>query len=498
MFSQKDLEQIETKGIEIQTVESQIQYFIDGFPWMSLTRAATPGDGILQLTDEQIQQALDTYEEYVPTLRIVKFVPASGAATRMFKSLFAFLEAGKSDKSVEEFFERISEFAFYDDLKAALAKDGLEIETADRLTIAEYFLTSKGLDYGSLPKGLLKFHRYENENRTPVEEHLVEGATYARSKGEVAIHFTVSPEHKAKFRELIEEKASEYAERHNLGFGIDFSEQKSSTDTIAVNMDNTPFTDKSGALLFRPAGHGALLANLNDVEADLVFIKNIDNVVPDRLKNTTTIYKRAIAGTLLQTRERVFDYLKRLDSGDTSQELMAEIDEFLRRVLCVEPLNGFYEGSVEEVVAYFRNKLNRPIRVCGMVKNVGEPGGGPFWAKSPDGSSQLQVVESAQVDMDDEAQKDKFLKATHFNPVDLVCSWTDYTGKAFDLLKFRDPQTGFITQKSKDGKDLKAQELPGLWNGSMSDWNTLFVEVPLITFNPVKTVNDLLRDEHKG
>ncbi|OZI06344.1 NAD metabolism ATPase/kinase [Siphonobacter sp. BAB-5385] len=498
MFSTKDLEQIEAKGIEVQTVESQIQYFVNGFPWMNLTRAATPKDGILQLSDEQIQAALDTYETYVPTLRIVKFVPASGAATRMFKSLFGFLEGGKSDKSVDQFFERLPEFAFYDDLKAALAKDGLDIETADQQTIAAYFLTGKGLDYGSLPKGLLKFHRYAEENRTPVEEHLVEGASYARSKGEVAIHFTVSPEHKAKFKELISEQAPEYAERHNLNFVIDFSEQKASTDTIAVNLDNTPFVDKNGGLLFRPAGHGALLANLNDVEADLVFIKNIDNVVPDRLKNTTTIYKRAIAGTLLQTRERIFGYLNRLDSGDTSQALMAEIDEFLRRVLCVEPVEGFYEWPVEKVVEYFRTKLNRPIRVCGMVQNVGEPGGGPFWAKSSDGTSQLQVVESAQVDMDDEEQKNKFLKATHFNPVDLVCSWTDYTGKAFDLLKYRDPQTGFITQKSKDGKDLKAQELPGLWNGSMSDWNTLFVEVPLITFNPVKTVNDLLRDEHKA
>lgn len=497
MFSPKDLEQIASKGIDIQTVNDQIQYFVDGFPWMNLTRAATPGDGILQLTDQQIEEALDVYETHVPTLRIVKFVPASGAATRMFKSLFSFLESGKSDKSVEQFFERLTEFAFYDDLKNVLSRDGHDIASADRGIIAEYFLTDKGLGYGALPKGLLKFHRYPEESRTPVEEHLVEGATYARSKGEVSLHFTVSPEHKAKFAELISEKAPEYAERHNLGFGIDFSEQKSSTDTIAVDLENNPFREKNGDLLFRPAGHGALLANLNEVAADLVFIKNIDNVVPDRLKNTTTIFKRAIAGTLLQTRERIFAYLARLDAGETSPVLMAEIDEFLRRVLCVEPVDGFYEKSVEEVVAYYRSKLDRPIRVCGMVKNVGEPGGGPFWAQSPDGTSQLQVVESAQVDMDDEAQKDKFLKATHFNPVDLVCSWTDRNGKSFDLLKFRDPQTGFITQKSKDGKDLKAQELPGLWNGSMSDWNTLFVEVPLITFNPVKTVNDLLRDEHQ-
>ena len=497
MFSAKDLAQLQQHGLDTQTVQQQIKYFEQGFPYMQLIRAATPSDGIRQLSEGQLDDALATYDDRVASLRIVKFVPASGAATRMFKSLLGFLDNGKTDASVSEFFEKLPHFAFYEALRTTLANAGHDITTADKPTIVRYFLTEEGLGYGALPKGLLQFHGYEATARTPVEEHLVEGAAYAQSKGEVNLHFTVSPEHKDKFVELISEKAPEYAERHNLGFGIDFSEQKPATDTIAVNPDNTLFRDKDGSLLFRPAGHGALLANLADIDADVVFIKNIDNVVPDRLRNTTTIYKRAIAGVLLENQQRIFNYLERLEGGEGGPELMAELDEYFRKTLCVEPPQGFYEWPAEQVRGYFLKKLNRPIRVCGMVKNVGEPGGGPFWARSADGSTQLQVVESAQVDMDDASQKQIFMEATHFNPVDLVCGFKDRHGRAFDLTRFRDDETGFITAKSKDGKDLKAQELPGLWNGSMADWNTLFVEVPLITFNPVKTINDLLRKEHQ-
>jgi Domain of unknown function (DUF4301) len=491
MFTEKDLSQIAQKGIALDTIQEQITNFETGFPFMNLSKAATIGEGIVRFDDEALSEAISYFDINKDNLKLLKFVPASGAATRMFKSLFSFLEANKSDKSVDQFFEYLSKFAFCGDL-TAIAPSG-----ADHTTLVDYFLTDKGLGYGSLPKGLLKFHQYDNQARTPVEEHLVEGANYANANGTVRLHFTVSPEHRSKFKELIDSVLADYQNELGVRFEIEFSEQQSATDTIAVNMDNTPFREKDGSLLFRPAGHGALLANLNELEADIVFIKNIDNVVPDRLKTETIAYKKAIAGLLMKYQQRIFDYQIRLQAGNVTDALLTELTIFFTSELCVLPSEAFAGMSLDEKNAFFTEKLNRPLRICGMVKNVGEPGGGPFWCRNQDGTASLQVVESAQVDMDNEQQKTTFLHATHFNPVDLVCSMKDYKGNAFNLLNYRDPQTGFITQKSKDGKDLKAQELPGLWNGSMANWNTLFVEVPLITFNPVKTVNDLLRDEHQ-
>jgi hypothetical protein len=497
MFSNQDQAQIAAQGISKAVIDEQIQHFTEGFPYLPLTRAATVGDGILRLADEARDQAVAEYESRANALRLLKFVPASGAATRMFKSLFGFLDARKSDQSVEEFFEKLTRFAFYEALWAVLIRDGLRLAETDEHTVVEYFLTDHGLGYGSLPKGLLLFHGYDEGARTPVEEHLVEGARYANSGGTVYLHFTVSPEHRAKFSELLNEKLPHYEGKFGVKFDVSFSEQQPSTDTIAVNPDNTPFREKDGSLLFRPAGHGALLANLNALDADVVFIKNIDNVVPDRLKDTTVEYKKALAGVLLTMQERIFEAQRMLDEDPTDENLLMETAQFLEIDLCVAPPEGFAGRSAAERAEYLKTKLNRPLRVCGMVPNVGEPGGGPFWATNADGSSSLQVVESAQVDPDHADQQAIFKNATHFNPVDLVVSLKNYRGEKFDLLQYRDPQTGFITQKSKDGKDLKAQELPGLWNGSMADWNTLFVEVPLITFNPVKTVNDLLRPEHQ-
>jgi hypothetical protein len=498
MFNDTDLVQIKNRGSEVALVNEQIKYFVDGFPYLPLSKAATVGDGLMRLSDEQIQQLTADYDQSTADgeLLLLKFVPASGAATRMFKSLFAFLEENKSDKSVEEFFDRLPDFAFYDDLREALASDGHDIRTADHKTIAEYFLTDKGLGYGTLPKGLLEFHRYPDSSRTPLEEHLVEGALYANAGGRVQLHFTVSPEHRDKFEKLVVEVLPTYESRFGVKYYIEFSEQKASTDTIAVNLDNSPFREKDGSLLFRPAGHGALLENLGSLDADVIFTKNIDNVVPDHLKETTVTYKKALAGTLLHYQRQIFGYLQQLDAGyDTA--LLQELDTFFRQELSVRPPQGFETWPAEQQAAYFRRKLDRPLRVCGMVKNEGEPGGGPFWADNPDGSASLQIVESAQVDMENEQQKGTFKNATHFNPVDLVCAMKDRNGQTYDLRRFRDPLTGFVSAKSKDGKDLKAQELPGLWNGSMADWNTLFVEVPLVTFNPVKTVNDLLREQHQ-
>ncbi len=492
MFIEKDLDKIKLRGASLETIQQQIENFKKGFPYLNVIKAATIGDGIIALSDSQAGKYAKYFDSRAPKLKLLKFVPASGAATRMFKSLFSAKDEGKLDKSTNEFLERLKDFAFYNTLVKAIGT-----ETADYQTVLEYLLTDKGLDYGSLPKGLLHFHQYGKTARTPVEEHLVEGAKYANSNGKVKLHFTVSPEHRKRFKTLIDSVLPKYEAKHKVKYNISFSEQKPSTDTIAVNLDNTPFRTGSDDLLFRPAGHGALLENLNEQDADIIFIKNVDNVVPDRLKSKTILYKKALAGLLLDYQEKIFGYLKKLYSEEVDEKLLKEILNFLETKLCTLPPDGFGSYSVDAQMDYCKRKLNRPIRLCGMVKNVGEPGGGPFWAKDPDTSVSLQVVESAQIDLGNPQQKEIFDKATHFNPVDLICSVKDYKGNKFNLLNYRDPMTGFITQKSQSGKDLKAQELPGLWNGAMSDWNTLFVEVPLITFNPVKTVNDLLRSEHQ-
>ncbi|MFN3382610.1 MAG: DUF4301 family protein [Runella zeae] len=499
MFTEKDLIQIANQGISLETIQQQIAHFQTGFPYLKVLKAATVGDGVVRVEENELATLVEDFDAQAADISLLKFVPASGAATRMFKSLFAYKDEGKSDKSIVEFGERLRDFAFFEDLKIAMAKDDIDIETeivaGNFQKIADYLLSSKGLDYGNLPKGLLKFHRYETGARTPVEEHLIEGTNYANAAGVVRIHFTVSPEHRSRFEALIDVVKPHYEDEFGVTYDISFSEQKPSTDTISVNMDNTPFRNSDGSLLFRPAGHGALLANLDDQDGDVVFIKNIDNVVPDQLKETTFVYKKVLGALLLKYRQQIFDFQENIENGGKDDTLIEELASFYENILYTLPPADFETWSSAQKLAYFAEKLDRPVRLCGMVKNVGEPGGGPFWALNPDGTTSLQVVESAQIDMSDSAQKALFDTATHFNPVDLVCSLRGYKGKKFPLMSFRDINTGFITQKSKDGKDLKAQELPGLWNGSMSDWNTVFVEVPLITFNPVK---DLLRKEHQG
>ncbi len=499
-FTDQDQSQILAQGVSIDQINQQIQHFIQGFPYLNVIKAATVGDGIVRVPEDQLTAYIRRFDEAATERDLVKFVPASGAATRMFKSLFAALD-GKLDKSVDEVVARLTEFAFYDDLKAAMSAQGVDLEQAiatdDRRVVLRFLLTEAGLDYGSLPKGLLKFHRYPDGPRTPVEEHLVEGAAYANSNGTAKIHFTVSPEHRERFEQLIQQEKADYEAWLGVTFEVSFSEQKKSTDTISVNLDNSPFRNGDESLLFRPAGHGALIENLNDIDADLVFIKNIDNVVPDEIKEPTVTYKKVLAAVLLDAQQQIARLQGLLANDDVSDGYLAEADELLRRTLFTLPPDGFDGLSNKEKIDYFRQKLDRPVRACGMVKNVGEPGGGPFWAKNQDGSVSLQIVESAQIDLTNPQQKEIFDTATHFNPVDLVCGLKDQYGRKYNLPNYRDPQTGFITNKSKDGKDLKAQELPGLWNGAMANWNTIFVEVPLITFNPVKTVNDLLRQEHQ-
>lgn len=505
MLTLQDKELIAKKGISEQKIAEQLACFEKGFPYLKLDAAASVERGILALDEPEQKAYLDAWNDYVKgNNTIVKFVPASGAASRMFKNLFEFLGADYDEPSTkfeQEFFNNIEKFAFYQDLNEACKRNhGADIPALvakkDYKAVVASLLNEAGLNYGALPKGLLKFHKYEDGARTPLEEHLVEGALYASGKsGKVNVHFTVSTEHKELFKALVAEKVKKYADKYNVDYNVSFSEQKPSTDTIAADMENNPFRDGE-KLLFRPGGHGALIENLNDLDADVIFIKNIDNVVPDKLKDDTVLYKKLIAGVLVALQKQAFEYLHLLDSGKYTQEQIRGIIQFVQQKLfCKNPETKDLEDS--ELVIYLKNKLNRPMRVCGMVKNVGEPGGGPFLAYNPDGTVSLQILESSQIDMSNPAAKEMFEKGTHFNPVDLVCAVRDYKGHKFDLTKYVDKATGFISYKSKNGKDLKALELPGLWNGAMSDWNTVFVEVSLSTFNPVKTVNDLLRPQHQ-
>ena len=505
MITTQDKELLAKKGITEAQIAEQLACFQTGFPYLKLDAAASIERGILAPNAEEQKAYLAAWDAYTNTDKtIVKFVPASGAASRMFKNLFEFLSADydkPTTKFEQAFFAGIKDFAFYDDLDAACQRiTGKNIaglmEEGNYKAVVSALLETVGLNYGALPKGLLKFHKYPEGARTPLEEHLAEGAMYAAGKsGKVNVHFTVSAEHRELFKKLVEEKAGEFAKRYGVDYNITFSEQKPSTDTIAADMDNQPFRD-NGKLLFRPGGHGALIENLNDLDADVIFIKNIDNVVPDKLKADTVTYKKLIAGVLVTLQKQAFEYLELLDSGKYTHEQMMEMLQFLQKKLfCKNPETKDLEDSV--LAIYLKNKLNRPMRVCGMVKNVGEPGGGPFLAENPDGTVSLQVLESSQIDMSDPAKKAMFEKGTHFNPVDLVCAVKNYKGEKYNLPDYVDKNTGFISYKSKDGRELKALEFPGLWNGAMSDWNTVFVEVPIETFNPVKTVNDLLRPEHQ-
>ncbi len=505
MLSQQDLKQLAQKGISEAQIEYQVGQFKTGFPFLKLEAAASIERGIVAPNEADRKKYVEAWQQYKAAgKRVVKFVPASGAASRMFKDMFAFVDADYDVPTTDfekKYFDNIEKFAFYDELDAACKKNegkGIKalISKGNYKAVAANMLKAEGLNYGQLPKGLLLFHNYPEGPRTPMEEHLVEGALYAASNGEAHVHFTVSHEHMDLFKAKVAQKADVYAKKYGIKYDITFSEQKPSTDTIAANPDGTPFRNSDGTLLFRPGGHGALIENLNEIEADVIFVKNIDNVVPDRLKPETVEWKQIIAGVLVTLQEKAFEYLRLLDTGKYSHEQIEEIIRFVQQDLCCRK-SDIKELEDAELVIYLRNKLNRPMRVCGVVKNVGEPGGGPFLTYNQDGTVSLQILESSQIDKSNKEYMEMFTKGTHFNPVDLVCAVKDYKGNAFDLPKYVDPTTGFISQKSKSGKELQALELPGLWNGAMSDWSTIFVEVPLGTFNPVKTVNDLLREQHQ-
>ena len=504
-LSKQDLKQLASRGISEKQVEKQLKQIAEGFPFLRLEAAASVGNGIVAPSNEERDAFIQQWKQYKERPhKIVKFVPASGAASRMFKNMFAFLSAPYEIPTTDfekTFFAEIEHFAFKDALnavcKANQGKDIVDLIAEGRYKdIVANLLQPAGLNYGSLPKGLLLFHNYEDGPRTPMEEHLVEAALYANCNGEANVHFTVSHDHLALFKAKVKEKADHLAKKFGVSYNISFSEQKPSTDTIAANTDNTPFRNADQSMLFRPGGHGALIENLNEIDADIVFIKNIDNVVPDRLKPSTVTYKQLLAGILVDIQQKIFTYLALLDAGKYGHEELEEIKRFVQNDLCCRK-PGIDKLTDAELAKYLKTKLNRPIRVCGVVKNVGEPGGGPFLTYNQDGTVSLQILESSQIDTANEEYMKMFRNGTHFNPVDLVCAIKDYQGHAFHLPDYIDHSTGFISNKSKDGRELKALELPGLWNGAMSDWNTIFVEVPLETFNPVKTVNDLLREQHQ-
>ena len=505
MLSERDLMQIADKGISEKQIENQLNEFKTGFPFLRLEAAASVERGIVATTAESRDKYEKCWEQFKAAgNKVVKFVPASGAASRMFKDMFAFVDA-EYDKPTTDFekkyFDNIEKFAFYDELnEACLKNEGKDIPTlladGNFKAVASQMLRPEGLNYGQLPKGLLLFHKYAEGPRTPMEEHLVEAALYAASNGEAHIHFTVSHEHMPLFRQKVADKVDFYSKKYGVKYDISFSEQKPSTDTVAANPDNTPFRNADGSLLFRPGGHGALIENLNEIDADVIFIKNIDNVVPDRLKDETITYKQVIAGVLVSLQQKAFEYLRLLEAGTYNHDKLEEIIRFVQQDLCCRKAD-IKELEDADLVIYLREKLNRPMRVCGVVKNVGEPGGGPFLTYNQDGTVSLQILESSQIDKNNAEYMEMFTKGTHFNPVDLVCAVKDYKGQPFNLPDFVDRTTGFISSKSKNGKELKALELPGLWNGALSNWNTVFVEVPLGTFNPVKTVNDLLREQHQ-
>lgn len=503
MWNEQDIKQMEAKGLTTEQIDKQLARFAQGFPWLRIQAVATAGNGIVRLSTKDENSCIQSWKQFDGTIE--KFVPASGAASRMFKNLYAFVNSGRSVPETDfelSFFDHIQQFAFYSTLNKTCVKlygtpIPMLIEAGRHVDVVRALLDAGGMNYGGLPKGLLQFHRAAGGSvHTPVEEHLEEGAQYAvDAKRHVNLHFTVSPEHRRLFERLLAQRVPVMEKVWGVTYHVTMSEQRPSTDTIAVTTDNQPYRNGDGTLLFRPAGHGALIENLNDREADVIFVKNIDNVVPSALRHATTRYKKVIAGYLVQIQAHVAHFLRQLED-ECSHEQLLKILEFVEKYLFTT-CDKTQQMDDLQLADYLRRKLNRPIRVCGMVKNEGEPGGGPYLAINRDGSCSLQILEAAQINPDDSAAVELMKGGTHFNPVDLVCYIKDYKGQKFDLRQFVDHDTGLISEKSKDGVEIKALELPGLWNGSMSDWITIFVEVPIETFNPVKTVNDLLRQQHQ-
>ncbi|QCX02199.1 DUF4301 family protein [Aggregatimonas sangjinii] len=508
-FSDEDKALLAEKGISEEKVANQIKTFKEGIPFVSLQKAAVIGDGLQRFSKAEENELIGLFQAKRANLSLLKFVPASGAASRMFKSLFNFMNTydhkkesfqkyvdANDDSAMQFFFENYRAFPFYDTIQARISGKYDSDDEAKQLFVQEMLLED-ALNYGFYPKGLLPFHKYSDTVATAFEEHLKEASRYAETKGKAKLHFTISPQHAEMFDEEFAVSGERVTKDTGTDFEISYSFQKPSTDTIAVAMDDSPFRNTDGSLLFRPGGHGALIENLNEQEADIIFIKNIDNVVTSDALEAISDSKKVLGGLLLKVQEQAYQHAERLENESIGNEELAQAKAFLENSLNVRFADDFETKDQSTQRAIMLSKLNRPIRICGMVKNEGEPGGGPFWVKNEEGTISLQIIESAQIDAEDEEQSAIVSGATHFNPVDIVCGVKNHKGEKYDLMDFVDPKQGFITGKTKEGRELKAMELPGLWNGAMAHWNTLFVEVPVATFNPVKTVNDLLRPSHQ-
>ncbi|MFL1010865.1 DUF4301 family protein [Flavisericum labens] len=514
MFSDNDIKRIRDKGIPVDRVNAQVSRIKNGMTYSNLLSAATIGKGIERYSNSDIEEFIKGFEQKRDNLNLIKFVPASGAATRMFKFLFKFLKnfnpekdtiegyiEGRSDDLIETFITKLKDFPFYEEVISKLKEtkpdyDSL-IDSKKYYEFVKTMLDENGLNYSFLPKGLLLYHKYEDVAITAFQEHLFESTLYASSSGQANLHFTVSEKHHVYFTKEFNRIKEELERRTNTIFNVSFSYQKEATETIALTTKDEVCRNEDGSILFRPGGHGALLENLNDLDSDFIFIKNIDNIVVSQRNIEVSKYKKLLAGVLLEAQETVFAYLNKLDEGHLEDADLKIMLLFLKFRLN-EPVPAEVEGFANhEKVEFLKEKFNRPMRVCGMVKNEGEPGGGPFWVKDKDGKISLQIVEFAQINFSKKGQQELVYKATHFNPTDLVCAVKNYKGEKFDLKKFVDPEAAFVTMKTQNGIDIQALELPGLWNGSMAHWNSIFVEVPVETFNPVKTVNDLLKPAHQ-
>lgn len=513
-FSKEDVSQIKEKGLTTDDVEKQIAIFQRGNIVVNIREAATVRNGIISCSDEEMEELSRFYELNKNDLEIQKFVPASGAATRMFKALYNFerdydpkeetvenYADRKNNPKLEMFFSRMTDLPFYEEVKQQILKKNPNYESLSedeqQLLFVKTMLGEDGANLGDYPKGLVPFHKYESHMATAFEEHLVEAADYAETNGTAKIHFTVSEQHRKKFEDEFRKIRGRVEEQTGVKFHVSYSYQDSKTDTVAVTMEHEPFRDENGQIFFRPGGHGALLENLNKQDADLIFIKNIDNVVIPKYREILAENKKMLAGKLLSLQSKVFEAMKDLQNEDISEDVLDGIIRMAQKELNVGLSVEFRELDKQEKISVLKKKLNRPMRVCGMVKNEGEPGGGPFWVTHKNGEVSLQIVESSQIDHDNYQQSKIAQEATHFNPVDVVCGKKNYKGENFDLRDYVDEETSFIANKTKGGKELKALELPGLWNGGMADWITIFVEVPVETFNPVKTVADLLKPTHQ-
>ena len=513
-FSQKDIAQIQDKGLSLKEIEDQIAIFKRGNKPVKILSAATLGHGISEVDTKQADKFICIFEDLKHNLKLLNFIPASGAATRMFKELYVFVEnfdpendslqeyfRRNESENLEQFLSNLHKLPFYEETLSSAIKNYPDFENSSE-GIKNYYLVRSmlfepGLELGNFPKGLVPFHKYKEFTATAFEEHLYETVTYAEKNNKATLHFTVSKEHLDKFKNEYDKIRTRVEEQTGAVFQIGFSFQDQNTDTIAVDSSNEIFRTSTQEMFFRPGGHGALIENLNNLDADIVFIKNIDNLVIESNRKEVAFYKKMLAGNLLKVQQECFYYLEILDAQNFTEVSLKQIIDFSKNQLSLNFLSGVESLSEEEQIHKLKELINRPLRVCGMVKNEGEPGGGPFLVEFENGDSSLQIIEGAQIDSKDPQQKEIAQNATHFNPVDLVCGLKNYKGEKFDLNNFVDPEMSFITSKTKDGKVLKALELPGLWNGAMAKWNTVFVEVPVSTFNPVKTVADLLKPTHQ-